>query len=62
MLATDLMRQVGELPDTTAEQGAFEEPILDEGATARVDPRGKPATRAASVWPSISCMVNARLP
>jgi RluA family pseudouridine synthase len=26
------------------EAGSFEEPILDEGATARVDPRGKPAT------------------
>jgi RluA family pseudouridine synthase len=25
------------------ERGAYEEPILDEGATARVDPRGKPA-------------------
>lgn len=26
------------------ESGSFEEPILDEGATARIDPRGKPAT------------------
>jgi len=26
------------------ESGAFEEPILDEGARARVDSRGKPAT------------------
>jgi 23S rRNA pseudouridine1911/1915/1917 synthase len=26
------------------ERGAFDEPILDAGATARIDPRGKPAT------------------